>query len=138
MLPHKRHASYSIVDRSQKLRHYRQTQITIDWQVIVEELPNVNRNIRDPRTADVDGLEKPVDDLKLPAAADRTRESALRHWLDAESFRSLFGDNRHARSGIEHELQRRFLSVDTNIENRTIVRCLERNSRTVVTTRHVK
>src|ERR1041385_3442942 len=101
----------------------------------VEKSSNVDRNIRDLRIANLDRVEKTIDDLKLPTTADCTRETALGNGLDAETLRGLLGDNRHARSGVEHKFERRLQPVDTNFENGTIISCFERNTRTVITTR---
>src|SRR5262249_6808377 len=130
--------SRAVVDRCQKLRDHRKSQVAVNRNLIVEKLANVDRYVLDTRTADLDRVYKPIDDFKLPAATDRARQPASRNRLETEFLRRLIGDDRHTRTSIEHKAKRLPVAVYANQNDGTIVSRFESNTSTIITGRNVQ
>src|SRR5262249_52440281 len=116
----------------------RKSQVAINRNIIVEEFANVDRHTLNTRGANLDRVQEAIDNFKLPTATNRARQAAFCHRLQAQFFGSLIGDNRHTRTGVEHETKRCPVSVYANLNDGAIVSRFEGDGRTVLAARNVE
>src|SRR5688572_3888824 len=93
------------------------------------ELPDIDGHVPDTDLADLDLLQESVHDLELTIPADSLREPAASDRFDTEMLRRLVGDHRDSRPGIEHEPERLFAIVDTDLDDRPIYHDFQRDRR---------
>src|SRR5262249_10769487 len=99
--------------------------------------PNVNRNAVDLRAVDRHRIEQTVDERKNTRSAYRSAITSGGKWCDVKPARGFVGNQREARTGVQHKSQRAS-AVYHHVEVRPIVYQIKLDPCDVASARHVK
>src|ERR1051325_736384 len=101
--------------------------ISINRIGLVIEVTDVYRHLGDLDFTDLNRVEISVNDFKFAAAADCSRQAAAGHRPDANLARSLFGKDRHTRTGVEHKPQSLLRAIYLDRQYRSEIGRFKRN-----------
>src|SRR2546423_1188425 len=121
----------AVVDGGEVFAEYRESDVAVNRLLLVEELSYVGGHALDSGVADVERLQKAVDYLEAPRAADGAGHAAARDGPQSQLLRRHRRDDAHPSARVYHEAQRLLRAVDAHADDGAVVDEVERDGHVV-------